>query len=165
MEICALVPWWSHPCAPSISFMGMWRQNRGAQETVVWIVSWDLRMCKLPWSRYGKQTVNASCALDSQQILSSAFPSSILAYQQPNAKKLRRKAQRAEQLAAKGIVPRRQKQLLNRRLIDRAAKKSQTEANNNPERDFYDVWGQEGECCVYVCISRDDHIFALPVFP
>lgn len=96
--------------------------------------------------------------------MSSAFPLSVLAYQQPNAKKLRRKAERAEQLAAKGIVPRRQKQLLSRRSVDRAAKKSQTEANNNPERDFYDIWGREGECRVYACISSDDQIFALQYF-
>ncbi|TWW76714.1 ribosome biogenesis protein NOP53 isoform X1 [Takifugu flavidus] len=72
-------------------------------------------------------------------------PIDVLAYQQPNAKKLRRKAQRAEQLAAKGVVTRRQKQLLNRRPVDRAAKKSLTEANNNPGRDFYDIWGQESK--------------------
>lgn len=85
----------------------------------------------------------------------------MLAYQQPNAKKLRRKAQRAEQLAAKGVVTRRQKQLLNRRPVDRAAKKSLTEANNNPDRDFYDIWGQECEC---VCLSNDDRIFARQYF-
>lgn len=85
-------------------------------------------------------------------MLFSTFPSSVLAYQQPNAKKLRRKAQRAEQLAAKGIVPRRQKRLLNRRSVDRAATKSLTEANNNPDRDFYDIWGQDGEyrVCVHI---------------
>lgn len=83
-------------------------------------------------------------------MLPSAFPSSVLAYQQPNAKKLRRKAQRIEQLAAKGIVPRRQKQLLNRRSVDRVAKNSLTKANNNPDRDFYDIWGQDGE--YWVCV-------------
>ncbi|XP_023122156.3 ribosome biogenesis protein NOP53 isoform X1 [Amphiprion ocellaris] len=67
----------------------------------------------------------------------------VLAYQQPNAKKLRRIAQKAEQLAAKGVVPRRQRQLLNRRPVDRTAKKSATEANNNPDREYYDIWGQE----------------------
>ncbi|XP_044057236.1 ribosome biogenesis protein NOP53 isoform X2 [Siniperca chuatsi] len=70
-------------------------------------------------------------------------PKDVLAYQQPNAKKLRRIAQKAEQLAAKGVVPRRQKQLLNRRPLDRTAKKAVTEANNNPDRDYYDMWGQE----------------------
>ncbi|XP_069003603.1 ribosome biogenesis protein NOP53 [Embiotoca jacksoni] len=70
-------------------------------------------------------------------------PKDVLAYQQPNAKKLRRIAQKAEQLAAKGVVPRRQKRLLNRRPVDRTTKKAVTEANNNPDRDYYDIWGQE----------------------
>ncbi|XP_038550274.1 ribosome biogenesis protein NOP53 isoform X2 [Micropterus salmoides] len=72
-------------------------------------------------------------------------PKDVLAYQQPNAKKLRRIAQKAEQLAAKGVVPRRQKQLLTRRPVNRATKKAVTEANNNPDRDFYDIWGQESK--------------------
>ncbi|XP_030264482.1 ribosome biogenesis protein NOP53 [Sparus aurata] len=72
-------------------------------------------------------------------------PKDVLAYQQPNAKKLRRSAQRAEQLAAKGVVPRRRKQLLNRRPVDRTAKKAETEANNNPGREYYDIWGQESK--------------------
>ncbi|XP_042342718.1 ribosome biogenesis protein NOP53 isoform X1 [Plectropomus leopardus] len=72
-------------------------------------------------------------------------PKDVLAYQQPNAKKLRRIAQKAEQLAAKGVVPRRQKQLLNRRPAEKTAKKAVTEANNNPEREYYDIWGQESK--------------------
>ncbi|XP_041796940.1 ribosome biogenesis protein NOP53 [Chelmon rostratus] len=72
-------------------------------------------------------------------------PKDVLAYQQPNAKKVRRIAQKAEQLAAKGVVPRRQKQLLNRRPVDRTTKKAVTEANNNPNRDYYDIWGQESK--------------------
>ncbi|XP_018531543.1 ribosome biogenesis protein NOP53 [Lates calcarifer] len=70
-------------------------------------------------------------------------PKDVLAYQQPNAKKLRRIAQKAEQLAAKGVVPRRQKQLLNRRPVDKKVKAAVTEANNNPDREYYDIWGQE----------------------
>uniref|UniRef100_UPI0037E7F280 ribosome biogenesis protein NOP53 n=1 Tax=Semicossyphus pulcher TaxID=241346 RepID=UPI0037E7F280 len=70
-------------------------------------------------------------------------PKDVLAFQQPNAKKLRRIAQKAEQLAAKGVVPRRQKQLLNRRPVERTAKRAVTEANNNPDREYYDIWGQE----------------------
>ena len=90
----------------------------------------------------------------------------MLAYQQPNAKKLRRSAQRAEQLAAKGVVPRRRKQLLNRRPVDRTAKKkAEAEANNNPDREYYDIWGQECECHIGICLSSDDPILALPVFP
>lgn len=72
-------------------------------------------------------------------------PKDVLSYQQPNAKKLRRIAQKAEQLAAKGVVPRRQKQLLNRRPVDRTTKKAVTEANNNPDREYYDIWGQESK--------------------
>ncbi|XP_040901757.1 ribosome biogenesis protein NOP53 isoform X2 [Toxotes jaculatrix] len=70
-------------------------------------------------------------------------PKDVLAYQQPNAKKLRRIAQKAEQLAAKGVVPRRQRQLLNRRPVARKAKMAVTEANNNPDREYYDIWEQE----------------------
>uniref|UniRef100_A0A8C5DWK6 Ribosome biogenesis protein NOP53 n=1 Tax=Gouania willdenowi TaxID=441366 RepID=A0A8C5DWK6_GOUWI len=70
-------------------------------------------------------------------------PKDVLAYQQPNAKKLRRSAQRLEQLAAKGVVPRKQRQLLNRRPVERTTLKAVTEANNNPNRDYYDIWGQE----------------------
>ncbi|XP_053176788.1 ribosome biogenesis protein NOP53 [Scomber japonicus] len=70
-------------------------------------------------------------------------PKDVLSYQQPNAKKLRRIAQKAEQLAAKGVVPRRQKQLLNRQPVNRTTKKAVTEANNNPDREYYDIWGQE----------------------
>uniref|UniRef100_A0A3Q0R0Z1 Ribosome biogenesis protein NOP53 n=1 Tax=Amphilophus citrinellus TaxID=61819 RepID=A0A3Q0R0Z1_AMPCI len=67
----------------------------------------------------------------------------VLAHQKPNAKKLRRAAQRVEQLAAKGVVPRSQKRLLNSQPVDRKVKKAETQANNNPERDFYDIWEQE----------------------
>ncbi|CAN9511111.1 unnamed protein product [Ophioblennius macclurei] len=70
-------------------------------------------------------------------------PKDVLAHQQPNAKKLRRVAQKAEQLAAKGVVPRKQRLLLKRQPVNRTAKKAVTEANNNPDRDFYDMWGQE----------------------
>ncbi|KAL3992276.1 BCL2/adenovirus E1B 19 kDa protein-interacting protein 3-like [Sarotherodon galilaeus] len=72
-----------------------------------------------------------------------APPKDVLAYQKPNAKKLRRAAERAEKLAAKGVVPRSKKRLLNRPVVERTSKKTETEANNNPERDFYDIWGQE----------------------
>uniref|UniRef100_A0A3Q0R1A6 Ribosome biogenesis protein NOP53 n=1 Tax=Amphilophus citrinellus TaxID=61819 RepID=A0A3Q0R1A6_AMPCI len=75
----------------------------------------------------------------------SSFPMkvNVLAHQKPNAKKLRRAAQRVEQLAAKGVVPRSQKRLLNSQPVDRKVKKAETQANNNPERDFYDIWEQE----------------------
>ncbi|KAM6932974.1 ribosome biogenesis protein NOP53 [Xenentodon cancila] len=72
-------------------------------------------------------------------------PKDVLAYQQPNAKKLRRIAQKAEHLAAKGVVPRRQKRLLNRQPIDKTVKSTATEANNNPDRAYYDIWRQEDQ--------------------
>ena len=91
----------------------------------------------------------------------------MLSYQLPNAKKLRRIAQKAEHLAAKGIVPRRQKKLLNLRAPEKTESKAVTDANNNPERDFYDIWAPESEFSVYlcVCVSSDDCILALTVFP
>ncbi|KAL3056995.1 hypothetical protein OYC64_007476 [Pagothenia borchgrevinki] len=70
-------------------------------------------------------------------------PKDVLSYQLPNAKKLRRIAQKAEHLAAKGIVPRRQKKLLNLRAPEKTESKAVTDANNNPERDFYDIWAPE----------------------
>lgn len=69
-------------------------------------------------------------------------PKNVLAYQQPNAKKLRRSAQKSD-LAANGVALRKQKQLLNRCHVKRTTKKAVTEANNNPARDYYDIWGQE----------------------
>lgn len=73
-------------------------------------------------------------------------PKDVLSYQQPNAKKLRRSiAQKAEQLAAKGVVPRRQRRLLNRRPVQRTVKKAVAEANNNPDRDYYNLWAQESK--------------------
>ncbi|XP_056139499.1 ribosome biogenesis protein NOP53 isoform X2 [Lampris incognitus] len=70
-------------------------------------------------------------------------PKDILAHQQPNSKKLRRIAQKAEQLAAKGVVPRNQRRLLNRCSAPRITRKAAAEANNNPEREFYNIWGEE----------------------
>ncbi|XP_061683748.1 ribosome biogenesis protein NOP53 isoform X2 [Syngnathoides biaculeatus] len=67
----------------------------------------------------------------------------VLAYQQPNAKKLRYSAKRVEQQAAKGKVPRQQRKLLNRQSSNVRERKAVTEANNNPKRDYYDLWGQE----------------------
>lgn len=68
-------------------------------------------------------------------------PKDVLAYQQPNANKLRRSAQKSAQLATS--ASRKQKLLLNRRPEQRKTKKAVTEANNNPNRDYYDIWGQE----------------------
>nr|XP_055051588.1 ribosome biogenesis protein NOP53 isoform X1 [Misgurnus anguillicaudatus] len=69
-------------------------------------------------------------------------PKNILAYQQPNAKKQRRTAEKAAKLAAIGIVSRREKLLQLRRAAAAAGGpvKEKPVANNNPERDFYDLW-------------------------
>ncbi|KAJ8369082.1 hypothetical protein SKAU_G00091100 [Synaphobranchus kaupii] len=67
-------------------------------------------------------------------------PKDILAHQQPNAKKLRRIAQKAEQLAAKGVLPRRQKLLMRRKVAAGSKAKERPSANNHPERPFYDLW-------------------------
>lgn len=111
---------------------------------------------------------NANCAtrclsfmcFQCHQLMISPAPphhNSILAYQQPNAKKLRRIAQKAEQLAAKGVVPQKKKQLLSRRPVERTVKKAITEANNNPNREYYDIWGQECKfsvcLCLYMCVQ------------
>ncbi|KAK1790142.1 hypothetical protein P4O66_013977 [Electrophorus voltai] len=60
----------------------------------------------------------------------------ILAYQQPNARKLRLMAQKAEKLAAMGVLPRRERLLQRRRMP--GSKKPV--ANNDPARAFYDLW-------------------------
>ncbi|XP_078389402.1 ribosome biogenesis protein NOP53 [Cetorhinus maximus] len=62
-------------------------------------------------------------------------PKDILAHQIPNSRKLRRKAEREKRL---GIVPRKQR-LLNARLQNPAVK-TKAVPNNNPARDFYDLW-------------------------
>ncbi|KAK6470695.1 ribosome biogenesis protein NOP53 [Huso huso] len=69
-------------------------------------------------------------------------PKDVLAHQIPNAKKLRLIAQRAQQLEAHGVVPRRQR-LLQARLQRSLAGKGRTNkpsANNDPQRGFYDLW-------------------------
>ncbi|XP_041918939.1 ribosome biogenesis protein NOP53 [Alosa sapidissima] len=72
-------------------------------------------------------------------------PKDILAHQQPNAKKLRRKQEQAEQLAAKGVVPRRERLLELRRAAFAAGTpvREKTVPNNNPERAYYDLWGDQ----------------------
>ncbi|XP_036393036.1 ribosome biogenesis protein NOP53 [Megalops cyprinoides] len=72
-------------------------------------------------------------------------PKNVLAHQQPNAKKLRRIAQKAEQLAAKGVLPRRQKLLQRRKAVAETEVPVQTLANNHPDRPYYDLWGAESK--------------------
>jgi hypothetical protein len=70
------------------------------------------------------------------------FLPSILAYQLPNAKKLRNVAKKAEQLAAIGKVPKKHRPPTK---VDGPTKTTAADAPNNPTRDFYDIWGQESE--------------------
>ncbi|KAL4647405.1 glioma tumor suppressor candidate region gene 2 protein isoform X1 [Arapaima gigas] len=68
-------------------------------------------------------------------------PKNVLAYQQPNAKKLRLKSKTAEKLAAKGMPVKKQK--LKRKAVIATNPSKKTLPNNNPNRGFYDLWGQE----------------------
>ncbi|KAM9440245.1 ribosome biogenesis protein NOP53 [Clarias gariepinus] len=69
-------------------------------------------------------------------------PKDILAYQRPNAKKLRRMAERAEKLAAMGVLPRREK-LLQLRKTAQTHVKEKPPNSKDPSRSFYDLWGAE----------------------
>ncbi|NP_001073415.2 ribosome biogenesis protein NOP53 [Danio rerio] len=71
-------------------------------------------------------------------------PKNVLAYQQPNAKKQRRMAEKAAKLAAMGVLPRREKLLQLRRAAAASgvSVKEKPVANNNPERPFYDLWSE-----------------------
>ncbi|CAL8349905.1 unnamed protein product [Lota lota] len=88
----------------------------------------------------------ASRPLKVDQILTNhslvPVPKDILAYQVPNAKKLRSVAKKAEQLAAIGKVPKKHRPPSK---VARTTKTTATDAPNNPTRDFYDIWGQESE--------------------
>ncbi|XP_058274849.1 ribosome biogenesis protein NOP53 isoform X2 [Hemibagrus wyckioides] len=66
-------------------------------------------------------------------------PKDILAYQHPNAKKLRRMAEKAEKLAAMGVLPRREK-LMRLRKTARTRVKEKPEDYKDPARSFYDLW-------------------------
>ncbi|TRY58038.1 hypothetical protein DNTS_022692 [Danionella cerebrum] len=72
-------------------------------------------------------------------------PKNILAFQQPNAKKERRMAEKAAKLASKGVVPRRERLLQLRRAAWASGihLKEKPIANNNPDRSFYDLWSTE----------------------
>ncbi|XP_051521636.1 ribosome biogenesis protein NOP53-like isoform X2 [Myxocyprinus asiaticus] len=69
-------------------------------------------------------------------------PKDVLAFQQPNAKKQRRMAEKSAKLASMGVLPRREKLLKLRRAAAAAGVpvKERPVANNNPERGFYDLW-------------------------
>lgn len=77
-------------------------------------------------------------------LLLSCICNSILAYQHPNAKKLRRMAEKAEKLAAMGVLPRREK-LMRLRLKAKTRVKEKPENHKDPARSFYDLWSAGSE--------------------
>lgn len=79
-----------------------------------------------------------------QSVTSSCFLTSILAYQCPNAKKLRRMAEKDEKLAAMGVLPRREKLLHLRRTAEKRIKKKPLN-HKDPARGFYDLWSAGSE--------------------
>ncbi|XP_069799464.1 ribosome biogenesis protein NOP53 [Dendropsophus ebraccatus] len=68
-------------------------------------------------------------------------PKDILSHQVPNAKKLKRKRELEKKLQKKGILPRTDRLLLAQKEAPSPAPKE--EANNNPNRGFYDLWGEK----------------------
>ncbi|XP_077141828.1 ribosome biogenesis protein NOP53 [Ranitomeya variabilis] len=67
-------------------------------------------------------------------------PKDILSHQVPNGQKLKRKREREGTLEKKGILPRTDRLLLAQ--LDRPTPAHVDEANNNPGRGFYDLWGE-----------------------
>ncbi|XP_028856886.1 ribosome biogenesis protein NOP53 [Denticeps clupeoides] len=96
--------------------------------------------------RKGKRSKPLKIDLILQNDSPVAVPKDVLAYQQPNAKKLRHISQSAEKLAAKGVVTRKERLLQLRQAAKAAGTsvKAKPVANNNPERPYYDLWGAEG---------------------
>ncbi|MCI4390674.1 hypothetical protein PGIGA_G00125350 [Pangasianodon gigas] len=66
-------------------------------------------------------------------------PKDILAYQRPNAKKLRLMAEKAEKLAAMGMLSRREKLLQLRKTAETHVKEKPLNSKD-PGRGFYDLW-------------------------
>ncbi|KAM4019288.1 ribosome biogenesis protein NOP53 [Anomaloglossus baeobatrachus] len=67
-------------------------------------------------------------------------PKDVSSHQVPNGRKLRRKQEREGQLAKKGVLPRADRLLLAQ--VDRPIPTHTDEANNNPSRGFFDLWGE-----------------------
>ncbi|CAH2314224.1 ribosome biogenesis NOP53 [Pelobates cultripes] len=65
-------------------------------------------------------------------------PKDISSHQVPNGRKLKRKLEREEKLAAQGVLPRSER-LLQAQLRNKRPR-CKPEANNNPGRGFYDLW-------------------------
>ncbi|XP_073497717.1 ribosome biogenesis protein NOP53 [Phyllobates terribilis] len=67
-------------------------------------------------------------------------PKDVLSHQVPNGRKLKRKREREGKLVEKGVLPRTDRLLLAH--LDRPSPTHVDEANNNPGRGFYDLWGE-----------------------
>ncbi|XP_073405229.1 ribosome biogenesis protein NOP53 [Dendrobates tinctorius] len=67
-------------------------------------------------------------------------PKDILSHQVPNGRKLKRKREREGTLEKKGILPRTDRLLVAQ--LNRPSSTLVDEANNNPGRGFYDLWGE-----------------------
>lgn len=90
-------------------------------------------------------------------LLLSRVCTSILAYQCPNAKKLRRVAERAEKLAAMGVLPRREK-LLQLRKTSESRVKEKPEHPKDPARSFYNLWSAGSESIsVQKSFNKESH--------
>lgn len=75
----------------------------------------------------------------------AAPPPSVLAYQIPNAKKLKRKEQLWEKLAKQGELPREVRRA-QARLLNPPATKAKPGPQDTIERPFYDLWAKDSEC-------------------
>lgn len=71
-------------------------------------------------------------------------PSSILAHQVPNAKKLKRKEQLWEKLAKQGELPREVRRA-QARLLSPPVAKAKPGPQDTVERPFYDLWAKDSE--------------------
>uniref|UniRef100_A0A670ZXT4 Ribosome biogenesis protein NOP53 n=1 Tax=Pseudonaja textilis TaxID=8673 RepID=A0A670ZXT4_PSETE len=70
----------------------------------------------------------------------ASFLLSILSYQVPNGRKLKRKQRLWEKLAEKGLVPRKERLLQQRLQNPPKANIAGADSGTDPSRDFYDIW-------------------------
>ncbi|NP_001090022.1 NOP53 ribosome biogenesis factor L homeolog [Xenopus laevis] len=68
-------------------------------------------------------------------------PKDIASHQVPNGRKLKRKQELQAQLEKRGILSRSEKLLQAR--LNKSNSKAKAQANNNPGRSFYDIWGEK----------------------
>ncbi|CAI9553330.1 unnamed protein product [Staurois parvus] len=106
----------------------------------MWRTSWKTCGCRrgLRDLKFNKRVKPLRIDLILQPDSKVPPPKDISSHQIPNGKKLRRKRERIEKLEKRGILPRSER-LLRGQLNKPKAHKP--EANNNPSRGFYDIWG------------------------